>query len=84
MASLNNHTGRCWECGSPDEDLDENGQCFECADILVPDLGFERICYECGNDLGPYDGLCLDCLEAREADGDDDDELDEFDEPDEP
>lgn len=20
-------------------------------------------CYECGNDLGPYDGLCLDCLE---------------------
>lgn len=22
------------------------------------------ICKECGNDYGPYDGLCLDCLEA--------------------
>lgn len=21
------------------------------------------VCYECGNDYGPYDGLCLDCLE---------------------
>lgn len=21
------------------------------------------VCYNCGNDLGPYDGLCLDCLE---------------------
>lgn len=21
------------------------------------------ICYECGDDDGPYDGLCLDCLE---------------------
>lgn len=24
------------------------------------------VCYECGNDDGPYDGLCLDCLEATE------------------
>lgn len=25
-------------------------------------------CHECGNDAGPYDGLCLDCLEASEGD----------------
>lgn len=23
-------------------------------------------CHECGNDLGPYDGLCLDCLEGQD------------------
>lgn len=22
------------------------------------------VCHSCGNDDGPYDGLCLDCLEG--------------------
>lgn len=27
------------------------------------------VCHDCGNDEGPYGGLCLDCLTAREARG---------------
>lgn len=59
---------RCVECGTPDTDLDEFGQCFECADVLVPfDVDDAPVCRECGNDIGPYAGLCLDCLEELEG-----------------
>lgn len=52
---------RCVECGAPATDLDVFGQCFECSDELVPDD--LPVCSECGNDIGPYAGVCLDCLE---------------------
>lgn len=65
--NLTRATPICLSCGTPTEDLDENDECFECADVPELDLESTPICYECGNDIGPYDGLCLDCLEARDG-----------------
>lgn len=39
--------------------------CYRCE--LAEDEWLDvSICYECGNDDGPYGGLCLDCLERQE------------------
>lgn len=62
------------ECNTPDDDLDEFGQCIDCADDLIAD---PPVCRGCGNDDGPYGGLCLDCLEADidSIDGHEDEDL---------
>lgn len=51
----------CGGCGTPTEDLDENGECFECADVPEPPTVMP--CVGCGNDDGYFDGRCLDCLD---------------------
>lgn len=57
----------CGNCGTPTEDIDENGECFDCADVVEP--VDEPVCSECGNDTGPYGGVCLCCLEDSDEAG---------------
>jgi predicted amidophosphoribosyltransferase len=50
----------CVGCQREVDELDEFGQCVDCSPTLDAPI---PLCHECGNDEGPFDGLCLDCLE---------------------
>ena len=50
----------CVECGTLDEDLDVDGQCFECAEVLMCEDG-DLVCYDCLRTLGPGVDFCRDC-----------------------
>lgn len=66
----------CVGCEQEVDELDEFGQCVDCSPTLDAPI---PVCRECGDDDGPYDGLCLDCLEKELARVDshiDDDEVD--------
>ena len=64
----------CVDCGAEGVDVDENGECFDCADVDEPDLDTEHTCHECGIGVGPYDGVCLDCLDVLDQGCDDDED----------
>lgn len=51
---------RCVGCEKDVDELDEWGQCVDCSPTLDAPI---PVCRECGDDDGPYGGLCGDCLE---------------------
>jgi hypothetical protein len=55
----------CPTCGQSTAPVHEDEDPIEF--IPVDDVGDHTPgCRECGNDLGPYNGLCLDCLQQTE------------------